>query len=460
MELLHFITNLIQQLRIGWVQTTFGLLLCSSVSMITYGQSAFSKPLAFPGAEGFGRYTTGGRGGKVIIVRNLDDAGPGSFREAIETRGPRIVVFAVSGTIALKSKILIRQGNLTIAGQSAPGDGICLKNYNLSIEANNVIIRYMRFRLGDEANQQDDAITGLRQKKIIIDHCSMSWATDECASFYDNENFTMQWCIIGESLNKSVHEKGAHGYGGIWGGLGASFHHNLIAHQHSRTPRFCGARYHKQPSREIVDFRNNVIYNWEINSAYGGEQGNHNLVNNYYKSGPVTPEKLRSRIINPSKPYGKFYVSGNIVAGDELVSKNNLAGGIQCDRPDSALVTEPFLVESIADQTAQQSYEQVLATAGASYRRDAVDGRIVNDVRNGTAQFGREHKGIIDSQTDVGGWPTLKQLSPLTDSDADGMPDDWETSHGLDLKNPADASQFKLDDQYTNVEVYLNTIVR
>ncbi|GAB3994249.1 pectate lyase [Spirosoma daeguense] len=427
---------------------------------ISSGQSGFSKSLAFPGAEGFGRYTTGGRGGKVIIVKNLDDSGPGSFREAIETRSPRIIVFAVSGTIALKSKIQIRQGNLTIAGQSAPGDGICLKNYNLSIEANNVIIRYMRFRLGDEAKQQDDAITGLRQKKIIIDHCSMSWATDECASFYDNENFTMQWCIIAESLNKSVHEKGAHGYGGIWGGLGATFHHNLIAHQHSRTPRFCGSRYHKQPKRELVDFRNNVIYNWEINSAYGGEQGNHNLVNNYYKPGPATPETLRSRIINPMKPYGKFYVAGNVVTGDESVSANNVAGGIQCEDPDSAKVDTPFLVEDISEQTAQRAYEQVLTKVGASLRRDAVDTRIISDVKQGIATFGRGKKGIIDSQSDVGNWPTLKQESPQKDTDADGIPDTWETEKGLNLSDPDDASQFTLDEQYTNIELYLNSLIR
>lgn len=435
------------------------LLFLFSTPSIAWAQTSFSKALAFPGAEGFGRYTTGGRGGKVLIVRNLNDSGPGSLREAIETRGPRIIVFVVSGTIALQSKLLIRQGNLTLAGQSAPGDGICLKNYNLSIEANNVIIRYMRFRLGDEARQQDDALTGLRQKKIMIDHCSMSWATDECASFYDNENFTMQWCILSESLNHSVHEKGEHGYGGIWGGLGASFHHNLLAHQHSRNPRFCGARYHNQPTREIVDFRNNVIYNWEINSAYGGERGNHNLVNNYYKPGPATPDKLRNRIINPSKPYGKFYVSGNTVAGDEALSLNNFAGGVQCDQPDSAIAPQPFLVESIAEQSAQQAYEQVLTKAGASLHRDAVDTRIIADVRKGTASAGKDKKGIIDSQTDVGGWPTLTSTLPPVDTDADGMPDSWEAATGLNPKDPADASQFKLSDQYTNIEVYLNLLV-
>eukprot|EP01098_Paradermamoeba_levis_P006957 TRINITY_DN2886_c0_g5_i1.p1 TRINITY_DN2886_c0_g5~~TRINITY_DN2886_c0_g5_i1.p1 ORF type:complete len:312 (-),score=11.42 TRINITY_DN2886_c0_g5_i1:1670-2482(-) len=269
----------------------------------------------------------------------------------------------------------------------------------------------------------------------------------------------MQWCLIAESLNKSVHEKGDHGYGGIWGGLGASFHHNLIAHQHSRTPRFCGSRYHKQPQRELVDFRNNVIYNWGINSAYGGEKGNHNLVNNYYKPGPATPLNLQSRIINPLKPYGQFYVTGNFVVGDTAVSRNNLAGGIQCDQPDSAIVTQPFLVERINEQTAQQAYEEVLKGAGASYRRDAIDARITNDVRTGTALLNPQKQGIIDSQKNVGGWATLKPEPAPTDTDADGMPDQWETSHGLDPQSSADASQFKLDEQYTNVEVYLNSLV-
>lgn len=287
----------------------------------------------------------------------------------------------------------------------------------------------------------------------------MSWTTDECASFYDNENFTMQWCLIAESLNKSVHEKGEHGYGGIWGGLGASFHHNLIAHHNSRNPRFCGARYHKQPKRELVDFRNNVIYNWGINSAYGGEQGNHNMVNNYYKPGPATPTKLQNRLINPWQPYGKFYVSGNVVVGDTVVSRNNLLGGVQCDHPDSVLATQPFLVETIAEQTAQEAYEQVLTKAGASYRRDATDARIANDVRTGTASFGSQKKGIIDSQKDVGGWVTLKQKPAPADTDADGMPDQWETDKGLDPGNPADASQLTLDEKYTNIEVYLNGLV-
>lgn len=415
--------------------------------------------LAFPGAEGFGKFTTGGRGGKIIIVTNLNDHGPGSLREALEQKSPRTVVFAVSGTIALESILNINSGNLTLAGHSAPGDGICIRNYSVRIEADNVIIRYMRFRLGDSKKQQDDAITGLRHKNIIIDHCSMSWATDECASFYDNEYFTLQWCIISESLNASVHEKGNHGYGGIWGGKGASFHHNLIANHSSRNPRFCGARYHKQPALEVVDYCNNVIYNWGMNSVYAGEQGNHNMVNNYYKPGPATQASVRERIVNPFRPYGKFFVHGNTVEGSAGISQDNVAG-IQCEHADSAYAMQAFPVVSIRLQTAEDAYHAVLKAAGASLKRDAVDTRVVDNARNGTAGSGKKHNGIIDSQEDVGGWPALNSTPAPKDTDQDGIPDAWETRHSLDPNNAVNASAYTLSKEYTDIEVYLNELIR
>lgn len=413
---------------------------------------------AFPGAEGFGKFTTGGRGGKVFIVTNLNDSGPGSFREAVKHKAPRTIVFEVSGTIELKSPLRITTGDVTIAGQTAPGDGICLRNYEVSIDADNVIIRYIRFRLGDKAQQESDAVKALRRKNIIIDHCSMSWATDECASFYDNENFTLQWCIISESLNHSVHHKGDHGYGGIWGGMGASFHHNLFAHHTSRNPRFCGARYHKQPEREIVDFRNNVIYNWKSNSVYGGEEGNHNMVNNYYKSGPSTNSSARSRIVSPDEPYGKFYVHGNYVVDNVQITKDNWDGGVKCNNMEAARSLKPFPVLEIPEQSAVEAYESVLKSSGASQVRDAVDTRIVEEVRAGEANYGNDKLGIIDSQQDVGGWPELKSASAPEDADRDGMPDAWEKQKSLNTA-ANDASGFDLDKEYTNIEVYFNGLV-
>lgn len=441
----------------GWAQTV------STIAWSSSNKNQYSIAdtiLAFPGAEGFGKFTTGGRGGKVLVVTNLNDDGRGSLRAAISDKEPRIIVFAVSGNILLESSLDINHGNLTIAGQSAPGEGITIQNYPIKINGDNIIIRYLRSRMGDENKVEDDAISALRQKNIIVDHCSFSWGTDESASFYDNENFTLQWSIISESLNKSVHKKGEHGYGGIWGGKGASFHHNLLAHHKSRLPRFNGARTHlkHQPEKEIVDFRNNVIYNWKSNSAYAGERGNHNMVNNYYKSGPATKETVRGRIVEPWSPYGSFHVTGNYVAGFPEVSSDNRKG-VYGDAPDSAIAFKPIAVMEISVQSAEEAYAEVLAHVGASYARDAVDRRIIEEVHNETAKFGVNKDGIIDSQKDVGGWPMIKSSTSPADIDKDGMPDEWEKNKNLNPNSANDAVAYTLDKNYTNIEVYLNSLV-
>jgi hypothetical protein len=422
--------------------------------------SKTSKAIAFPGAEGFGKYTTGGRGGKVWIVNNLNDAGPGSLREAVEAKGPRIIVFAVSGTIELTSKLAIKNDDVTVAGQSAPGDGICLKNYSFIVEADNVIVRYMRSRLGAERRQEDDAMGGTRQRSnIIIDHCSASWSVDETASFYHNRNFTMQWCIVAESLNNSVHSKGEHGYGGIWGGEGATFHHNLLADHKSRNPRFSGSATTPNQPDELVDFRNNVIFNWGENSSYGGEKGSYNMVCNYYKPGPATNGKVIARIVQPWSPLGKFYIFGNVIEGSTSISLDNWSGGVQVENLDSVKALAPFEVEKINYTSAKEAFAVVLKYAGASKFRDAADQRVIEQVRSGKAMTGRKRNGIIDSPFDVGGWPELHSLPAPTDTDKDGMPDEWETAHGLNPNDANDAGTYTLDKQFTNVEMYLNGLV-
>ncbi|TZF86171.1 pectate lyase (plasmid) [Pedobacter sp. BS3] len=421
----------------------------------------YAQVPAFPGAEGFGKYTTGGRGGKVLMVTNVNDSGPGSLREAVKANGPRIIVFTVSGTIALQSPLSIKNGDVTIAGQSAPGDGICLKNYTTHIDADNVIIRYIRFRLGDESKQEDDAINSTHNHRdIIIDHCSMSWSVDECASFYRNHNFTLQWCIIAEALNHSVHSKGPHGYGGIWGGEGASYHHNLIACNNSRNPRFSGSSTTLNPEDELVDFSNNVIFNWGQNSSYGGEKGRYNMVNNYYKPGPATSKSKRQRMMNPWSPYGKFYIAGNIMEGSKEVSADNWKG-VEYEHgqsTDSTYTDKPFPVAAISLQKAHKAYTDVLAKAGASITRDAVDKRIIEETRLGMATAGVNKNGLIDSQNDVGGWPELKSLPAPADTDRDGMPDVWEKKMKLDPAK-ANANGRDLDKNYDNIEVYLNSLV-
>ncbi len=443
----------------------------------------FAQQPAFPSAEGFGKYVTGGRGGSVYIVTNLNDGGPGSLRYGIQQSGPRTIVFRVSGTIELQSRLDIVYGDLTIAGQTAPGDGICLKNYPLHFEGSlynylngnakdfNVIIRYMRFRLGDEKQTEDDALNGRRGKNIIIDHCSLSWSVDETGSFYDNENFTLQWCILSESLWRSIHVKDEHGYGGIWGGQGATFHHNLLAHHDSRNPRFCGSRYTAQPELENIDHRNNVIYNWGGNSCYGAEGGSYNIVNNYYKAGPATGS-TDDRIIHPDPDdgsnsqsagvWGIFYVNGNYVEGYPDITEDNWNGGVQgvpTATIDDIHAYEPFDYPDILTQTAENAFLSVLADAGAVRPlRDSVDARVVHEAETGTATYGGEYgagTGIIDKPSDVGGWPVLLTYDVPTDSDDDGMPNDWEMANGLDSLNASDRNGIAANG-YTNLENYLN----
>lgn len=443
------------------------------------------EALAFPGAEGFGKYTTGGRGGKVMYVTNLHDSGPGSLRAAIDASGPRYVLFKVSGNIELKSKLNIRNGDLTIAGQTAPGDGITLKNYPVVIQADNVIIRFLRFRMGDEAQQEADALESRFNKNIIIDHCSMSWSTDECVSMYANENTTLQWCIIAESLRNSVHDKGAHGYGGIWGGRYASFHHNLLAHHDSRNPRLGEEAGKAFALTDLVDMRNNVIYNWVGNSTYGGEAMNVNIVNNYYKPGPASPTgSKRNRIISIDKNknegtevydiWGKFFIDGNYVEGSAQATNDNWAYGVynqfhnsygtvpEEDKIAMRMTTPHDIDNNVTTHTAQEAYELILDYAGASLVRDAVDERVVKDVREGSFTYEGSNgskKGIIDTQSDVGGWPVLETLPPPVDSSGDGMPDEWKIAMKLD-PNKDQTNGRDLSTAYDNVEVYINSLVK
>jgi pectate lyase len=423
---------------------------------------------AFPGADGFGKYTSGGRGGVVIEVTNLDDAGPGSLRAAVEAEGPRTIVFRVSGTIELESDLVIENGDLTIAGQTAPGDGIAVKNYRTWIVADNVILRFLRFRLGDERRHVDDALGANGARNVIIDHCSMSWGIDEAASFYDNENFTLQWSIISESLYNSYHPKGNHGYGGIWGGAKATFHHNLLVHHSSRNPRFHGGRTSATSAREQVDFRNNVIYNWGFQSAYGGEKGRQNVVANYFKPGPATT--FTNYLLERYDARGQWYVADNVLEGNDAVTTDNWSGVIGPKSPGSR-VEVPFDYVIDSAKSAADAYEDVLRFAGAVLPvRDGVDERLIREVRGGYAtyggrSYGRDQRsirsdiahGIIDSQADVGGWPFLASAEPPVDSDGDGIPDAWELAKGLDPYDPADGSMIT-ESGFSNLELYLNEL--
>lgn len=472
-----------------------------SCAIATVAVAQFSSAPAFPGAEGYGRYATGGRGAgnsatvTIKHVTNLDDSGTGSLRDAVNGNN-RIIVFDVAGTIELKSQLKISKSNITILGQTAPGDGICLKGQNVNIGGDNIIIRYIRFRMGADSGTDADALNSYRhqlstKKNIIIDHCSMSWSTDECATLYGVTDFTFQWNIVSESLRNAGHIKGSHGYGGIWGGERASFHHNLLAHHDSRNPRLDHdyVSYQRGP----VDLVNNVIYNWGGNSCYGGDASSgvggykkYNIVNCYYKPGPYTKKKdakIQRRILditvncsncnsgdNTTVP-GHFYVNGNYMYGNAAVTANNrTSSAINNYRAelmsDAKFVADDsrFQYKTISMQTAEKAFDKVLDFAGCSYRRDAVDERVVKETRDGTYTYEGSNGstgGLIDSQEDVGGWPVLKAGTRPVDSDGDGIPDEWETANGLNPNSASDAVQKTVDTRgyYTNIEVYANSLV-
>jgi hypothetical protein len=457
-------------------------------------ESKAPQLLAFPSAEGFGRFTQGGRGGKIYKVTNLNDAGPGSLREAVDANGPRTVVFNVGGTIHLKSPLHILNDYITIAGQSAPGGGITLRDYPLQISANEVIVRYIRARMGDELKLESDALSVGQGRNIVIDHCSVSWSNDETLSVTQRvepglkhlTDVTVQWSIVAESLNDAGHEKGQHGYGSlIQGSYGArySFHHNLWAHHQSRMPRIGNyAKASDDPEGIILDFRNNVFYNWGpgattdfYNWQPGLERGynmdpfygrpdnpsrfaagadlnsnaitHSNFVNNWYQPGAATGGPVALYIRNAS---GKTHFAGNYMDGKLVADQFSLV--VTSQKPAIFKTPQPFEFGPVQTESAPLAYKNVLTFAGASKDRDAVDLRVVDSVRNKTGN-------LINSQRDVGGWPEIRPGVAAPDADGDGMPDAWEKSQRLNSNDASDASLVG-NGGYTNIELYLNSLAR
>lgn len=428
--------------------------------------NSWSQQLAFPGAEGFGAYSKGGRGGKVLYVTNLNDSGEGSLRWAVEQEGPRTVLFAVSGTIILKDRLRIENPYITIAGQTAPGDGICLAGETLWIGTNDVIIRYLRVRLGDGkhgvgSKQGKDGISISVGEDIIVDHCSASWSLDEVLSASTGKptltRVTVQWCFITEALNVD-----RHGYGSLIRGTGGakySYLHNLYAHNHGRNPR--PGNYNSNPHNEdpeglLLDFRNNVIYNWGGGHAGYNQDSKSvtrlNYVDNYLI--PGKDSKQTGIAYSTGSPYNRSYFAGNYFDGklpDDPWELVNYRKDWSEEEILAYKMAEPFETGPLQMEDAKSAYERVLNSGGASLpARDAADSRIVGNVRNRTGR-------IIKSQEDVGGWPTLNSLPAPRDTDQDGMPDKWEKKNDLDPENADDGNRVG-EDGYTMLEKYLNSI--
>jgi hypothetical protein len=434
---------------------------------------------AFPTAEGYGRFAAGGRGGRILIVTNLADSGPGTLREAVEQSGPRTIVFNVSGLITLESRLIIRKTNsdLTITGQTAPGKGICIRKYNMGmLGATNVIVRYLRVRPGNLSGMTLDGMGMASSDHCIIDHCSISWTLDESFSSRGGKNITLQRTLISEALNEAGHKKyppgTQHGYAASIGGDIGSFHHNLLAHCAGRNWSLAGGL--SKPDNKYagrLDLRNNVIYNWKSRATDGGAH-EVNFVNNYYQPGPATKFFYALNAQYGGFPGSqRYYFAGNVMPG-RFGLTNQTAGRTATTERGGSLPTEyspwsdtPFFESYVKTQTAEHAYTNVLADVGCNFPAlDEHDTRIIAEVRAGSFKFKGSKTGLPglpDSQEDVGGWDNYPEVQRPADwdTDHDGMPDAWEKRAGLNPKNAADTNADRNGDGYTNLEEYLGSLV-
>ena len=473
------------------------LFLLFLTTLLSVSVSSQSQPLkAFPTAEGFGKFASGGRGGKVVEVTNLNDSGEGSLRWALTEAGREhaTIVFRVSGIITLEKDIRAKLYHVTIAGQTAPGDGILYRGGKLNLGGSkNVIMRNLRGRIGlrgDKDFIKGGSIGIENADTIIIDHCCFGWSGEENMTIYDNHFTTVQWCIVHEGLYNAGHQKGNRSYACQWGGSPASFHHNLLAHNFNRSARLNGATNHNQDRNVFMEYQNNVNYNWgKLNSCYGGENeagegSTHecNFVGNYYKPGPATPANSYFMQLSKARK-GKtltgpslWFFSGNKMEGNKAVTKDNWLAvdnqtGFELKDMQSAKTVYPskfhpasnafdYDVYKTPVESADKAYKRVLAKAG-TIRRDAVEHRVVDEVKNGTARYRgtQGSAGFIDSPADAEGWPVYVQVAPVVDNDHDGMDDAWELKNGLDPNNPDDRNKVFSKEGYTALEVYLNALM-
>lgn len=475
-----------------WIVILIGLLFA-----ITDG---VAQTLAFPTAEGFGKYASGGRGGKVVEVTNLNDSGEGSLRWALTDAGKEnaTIVFRVSGIIDIgpnpqrknERSIRAKLKNVTIAGQTAPGEGILLRGGKLNLGGSeNVIIRNIRSRLGVNEDPTKDkkgnfiaggAIGIENARNIIIDHCCFGWSGEENTTIYDNHFTTVQWCIIHEGLYDAGHHKGVRGYGCQWGGSPATFHHNLLVNNDSRSPRINGASNPNGDKNVFLEYINNVNFNWgRKNSCYGGENeagegSSHecNFIGNYYKPGPAHPSdnyfieisaaRKGKTLMSPSL----WYFAGNVMEGQKVKDDWQLVGNrttysIEQMRQERPLSKNEYAKYLTPAESAKKAYKHVLAKAGTIHR-DVVEQRVIADVKSGHPQYkgaSANKQGIIDTPADADGWPVYVAATPVTDNDHDGMADDWEIANGYDPKNPEDGRKVVSSKGYTALEVYLNGLM-